>query len=414
MRHLHGAALAAALVALGLPASAEEALKPAASGEATLAAAEPVTVAQAAPPVDVAQPASIRTSPQTGASGDLGKPAVAPAPAKAQLYGYVNLQYARTDATFPAADVSTFEARRVRIGARGEVAPQIGYTVLFDAADTSLKDAYVAVKRLPVPGLELRLGQWKTPFGVEQPQSDTLSLWVNTSYVVQALARSTTTTSLSGSGDARDLGAGLVGRWAVRGRITAELAASVVNGAGPNRRDDLEEKNVWGRAGVSLKAGRATVRAGASYGYGHQLAGVGTNGRFDGAGAAVDDTSFYFLTYGTDLTLETPWLHAVGEVIQSERDVWNHETGARPNVNARGWYAGVYGKTPWNVGPVFRAERYDRNRAVADDLNERYTLGAYVDVLPVNARFVLNYELDASDRAVRTGDRVTALAQVVF
>ena len=310
--------------------------------------------------------------------------------------------------------MSPLEARRVRIGARGEVTPQIAYAVLFDAADTALKDAYVALRRLPVPGLELRVGQWKTPFGVEQPQSDTLSLWVSTSHVVQALARSTTTTSLAASADARDIGAGVIGKWEVGRGVGAELAASAVNGAGPNRRDDLDEKNVWGRAGVSVKAGSATVRAGASYGYGRQLAGLGTNARIDGVGTPADDTSFYFVTYGTDVTVETPWFHAVGEVIQSERDVWNRETGARPNVNARGWYAGVYGKTPWHVGPIFRAERYDRNRKAPDDLNERYTLGAYVDVLPVNARLVFNYELDESDRAVRTGARAIAFAQVIF
>lgn len=404
--HISRAALAAALVALAMPASAQDA-NPTAGDPAAA-----IQVAQVAP----TQPAP--------APSQLPPPATAPAKAAApvaasrvQLNGYVNLQYSRTDVPAPAKDVSTLEARRIRLGARGEVTPQIGYTILFDAADASLKDAFLALKKLPVPGLELRLGQWKTPFGVEQPQSDTRSLWVNSSYVVQALARSTSTTSVNGSGDARDLGVGFVGKWAVRDGAGVELAASLVNGAGPNRKDDLDEKNVWGRAGLSFEAGPATVRAGASYGYGHQVAGLGSASstpKFDGAGTAVDDTYFYFVTYGTDVTVETPWFYAVGEVIQSERDVWNHETGARPNVNARGWYAGIYGKTPWNLGPVFRAEKYDRNRKAGSDVNERYTLGAYLDVLPVNARFIFNYERDESQKPVRTGDRAIAFAQVIF
>lgn len=406
---ISGAALAAALLTLATPASGQDATKPA---ESTPAAA--VQVAQLGPP---SAPAPSQVPPAADAPAKVAAPAAA---SKAQLYGYVNFQYARTDAPSPANDASTLEARRVRLGARGDVTPQIGYAVLFDAADTSLKDAYVALKKLPVPGLELRLGQWKTPFGVEQPQSDTLSLWVNGSYVVQALARSTSTTSLNGAGDARDIGAGLVGRWALGRGAGVDLAASVVNGAGPNKKDDLDEKNFWGRAGLSFQAGPAKVRAGASYGYGHQVAGLGPvtattpTPRFDGVGTPVDDTYFYFATYGADVAVETPWLYAVGEVIQSERDVWNHATGARPNVNARGWYAGAYGKTPWNAGPILRVERYDRDRKVGNDVNERYTVGAYVDVLPVNARLVLNYELDRSQKPVRTGDRAIAFAQVIF
>jgi hypothetical protein len=335
-------------------------------------------------------------------------------PNRPQLWGFVNVQYTRTDAIAPLGDFSTIESRRARIGVRGDLTPHVGYAVLFDAADTSLKDAYGVLKRLPVPGLEVRVGQWKTPFGYEQPESDTKLLWVNGSYVVQALARATTTTSLTAAPDARDLGVGLVGKWAVGGPVGAELATSVTNGAGPNRRDDLEAKNVWGRAGLSARAGRATFRAGASYGAGQQLAGVGSNGRFDGVGTTIDDTSFHFLTYGADATVDTPWLFVAAELIQSERDVWNHESGARPNVNARGWYVGAYGKTPWNVGPVLRAEKYDRDRKAVNDVNERYTLGAYVDVLPVNARLVFNYELDRSQRPVRTGDRAVVLGQVIF
>ncbi|WP_242360362.1 porin [Anaeromyxobacter sp. SG17] len=342
-------------------------------------------------------------------------------PARAQektspvFYGVLNVQASRLDAPTPGATTSTVELRRARIGARGEVTPHVAYSFLFDAADASVKDAYAALQGFSLlPGLELRAGQWKTPFGYEQPESDTKLLWVTSSYVVAALARSTTTSSLTASSDARDLGLGVVGRWSIAGGLGADLAASVVNGAGPSRRDDLDEKNVWGRAGLSLAAGRTTVRAGGSYGYGRQLAGLGANGRFDGVGAAVDDTSFYFLTYGADATLDTPYLFAAAELIQSERDVFTAATGARSDALARGWYAGVYGKTPWNVGPVFRAERFDRNRTTAGDRNERYTVGAYVDLLPIKARLIANYELDQSQKAVRTGDRAVLFGQVIF
>jgi hypothetical protein len=373
-----------------------------------------LSLAQVEPAVNAAEPPPATVSP--AASPQLPPPPRTPSPVTPAapaargptLWGFIDAQFSHTDPHAPARGTSTFELRRARIGARGDVVPAVGYVVLFDGADTSLKDAYLAVKY--VPGLEIRMGQWKTPFGYEQSESDTKLLWVNTSYVVAALARGS---------DSRDLGAGTVGKWQLAGPLSGELSASFVNGAGPNKKDDLDEKNVWGRAGVGRKLGPASLRAGGSFGAGHQVQSLGANARFDGVGTPVDDAYFYFRTYGADVTLDTPWLFAAAELIQSERDVSKHTAPtavARSSLTARGWYAGIYGKTPWNLGPVFRAERFDPSRSDADDRSERYTIGAYLDVRPVSARLVFNYEIDASEKAStnRPGDRAIAFAQVVF
>jgi hypothetical protein len=403
MKTLTIAALGAVL-GIALPAAAQEA--PRADAAAPAGAVPAGALAQApalAPPTSA--PATAEVAPKTA------PPVKGPT---ATFYGFANVQYARTDAPAPTADSGTFEIRRARIGAKGDVvAESIGYNVLFDAADTSLKDAFLAAKQLGIPGLELRAGQFKTPFGYEQPESDTKLLWVYSSYVVQALARSTTTATVNTAPDSRDVGAAVLGKWSLPAGLGAELAAAVTNGAGPNRKDDLNEKNAWGRAGLTAKAGPASIRAGASYGYGHQLV-LGANGKYDGTAATTDDASFYFHTYGADVEVDSKWLFVAAEVIQSERDVRDHATGARSGYDARGWYAGVYGKTPWHVGPIFRAERYDRNRSAANDLNERYTVGAYADLLPVNARLIFNFELDESEKAVRTGNRAILFGQVIF
>lgn len=347
----------------------------------------------------------------------------APGPKAPTLYGYVNVQYSRTDAPSPAHDTSTFELRRARIGARGDLTPNVGYAALYDAADNSLKDAYGSIKKLPyLPGVELRVGQWKTPFGYENPVSDTQLLWVYTSYVVQGLARATSTNGRNAgdvyaTSDARDIGAGLLGKWGQGGPLGAELAVSVVNGSGPNRKDDLDTKNVWARAGITSTTPLGTVRAGGSFGHGRQVTFLGApTARFDGVGTPSDDSYVWFKTYGGDVQLDTRVFFAVAELIQSERDVTAYAAGvgAKSSFEARGWYAGIYGKTPWKLGPIFRAERFDRNRDAANDSNERYTLGAYVDVVPVNGRLIFNYEIDESDRPVRTGDRAILFAQVVF
>ncbi|BDG04046.1 porin [Anaeromyxobacter oryzae] len=368
-----------------------------------------------APPAPPA--ADAPTTPSAVAAPVVAKPAAAPASKGPTFWGFIDAQWSATDAPKPANDSSTFELRRARLGARGEVTPNVGYNVLFDGADTSLKDAYASLKAMPfLPGVELRFGQWKTPFGYEQPESDTKLLWVYSSYVVQALARSTSTTSLYATPDSRDLGAGLVGKWTA-GALGAELAGSYVNGAGPNRKDDLDTKNVWGRAGVLLKTDGGSLRAGASYGHGRQVAALGANGKFDGVGSPADDTYFWFKTYGADAELDLPFLFVAAEWIKSERDVTTYTSATastHSSFNARGWYVGAYGKSRWNVGPIFRAERFDRNRSTTNDLNERYTVGGYVDLLPVSARLIFNYEFDRSDAPVRTGDRAIVFGQVIF
>jgi hypothetical protein len=71
-----------------------------------------------------------------------------------------------------------------------------------------------------------------------------------------------------------------------------------------------------------------------------------------------------------------------------------------------------YGKSRWGLGPVARIEWFDPNRDVSGDFRRRYTLGAYYDHVPLNARIILNYELD--DSTQRRDDLLLVQTQVVF
>lgn len=346
-------------------------------------------------------------------------PAVEPPPVKSAFtlkvtpYGYLNFQYSRTDAPSPKADTHTFEFRRARVGLKGQVTPEIGFAVLYDGADNAMKDIYAALTY--VPNVELRLGQFKTPFGYEQVESDPRLLWLYNSYVVAALARGR---------DSRDLGVQAIGRWKLA-PFAIEASAAVVNGAGPNTKDDLDEKNVWARAGLSWSDQGMTARLGGSYGYGRQVASTGTDAKFGVQGAVLDDTYFFFHTAGADLSFDSPWVFAVAEWMTSSRRALRYSA---PGLNSAvtlqptGWYVGAYGKTPWGFGPIVRAEAAllpvtsgaNAGFALNPEWNRRYTVGAYYDVLPVNARLVVNYEFDESPAAQRTGNRFIAFAQVVF
>ncbi len=342
-------------------------------------------------------PKSPETSPAP--AGPAPDTTAAPSAAKATpnkrltVSGLLNVQYAYTDAPEGTRNASGFEIRRARIRASGELLPQVGYTVMVDGAtpDNVLKDAFVSLKL--IPGAEIRLGQFKTPFGYENPESDMRLLWVNTSFVVGSLARGL---------DPRDLGAVVVGNWALTGPLSLEATGAVVNGFLPTRRDDDQEKHLWGRAGLSAKLDVGTARAGVSYGRGRQ--------RAPGADRVInnaDDTFFWFNTLGVDVTFDSPWVFAVAEYMTSAR-----EPIGGTAFDASGWYLGAYGKTPWKAGPIFRAETFDPNNNAGQDLRRRYTLGAYYDLETLNARFIFNYELDRSE--VRAGNTAILFAQVVF
>ncbi|MFO0584003.1 MAG: porin [Anaeromyxobacter sp.] len=377
----------------------------------------------AAEPAAAAQPAAVQPAP---APAPEKKPEAAkPAFPKFTVWGFIDAQWSRLDPPAPTKPTSTFELRRARIGVKGDVTPYTGFNILWDGADTALKDAYANLKNVPgLPGLELRFGQWKTPFGYEQPESDTKLLWVNSSYVVNFLARATTVATASTASDSRDAGLGVIGAWDV-GPVKAELNASFVNGVGPNKKDDLEQKNLWARGGASTKVGPATVRAGLSIGNGQQVVATGANAKFDGIGTRVDDTYQWFLTYGGDVEVDTPWFFCAAEWIRSEKDQQAFTTTGtgtaavlaekRSSFNADGWYAGIFGKTPWGAGPILRVEQYDRNEHVKGNFNRRTTVGAYYDIVaPVSSRIIFNYELDHSDKSVKTGDKAYVFVQMMF
>ncbi|MBK9518601.1 MAG: porin [Anaeromyxobacter sp.] len=375
---------------------------------ALLSQAEPASPSVTTPPAaPVSAPAPVVAPAPAPASA---APAIAP---KLTVFGFLNLQYSATDKAAPTANTSTFENRRARLGLRGEVAPGLGYLLVYDGADSALKDAYLSAR--PGFGVEVRAGQLKTPFGYEQSEADTRLLWVYNSAVIVNLARGR---------DSRDQGVQAAWKGTVMGPLSAEVIAAVVNGAGPNAKDDLVEKNLWSRAGLSAAVAGGTVRLGISYAHGHQVSSTGTDGKFGVQGAVLDDTYFWFHTTGADLTWDSPWAFVAVEAIQSRRHQRRFTAPTAStvtNLAAWGWYAGAYGKTPWHLGPVFRAELYEPNDASAtvNDRTERYTVGAYYDVLPVSARFILNYEFDESDRAVRAaasgvGNRLVLFAQVMF
>ena len=315
-------------------------------------------------------------------------------PSRMKISGYLQLQYNNPIDTNgdDTADHRTFIVRRTRVRVKGEITQGIRYKLTFDPSSKDwLDDAYVAV--VLVPHHELRVGQQKTQFGYENPESSKRLLTVNRALVSQRLAQGP---------DLRDIGVGLLGDWRWAGGFGVDYQMTLVNGDGPNDgNDSTNGKNLWGRVGLSLVAGPETaIKLGTSYARGDDIWHAPEDD------PTMVDTLYRFWRWGTDLELWTPFVVAAAEYVRGSDGL---PTG---RVRSSGWYATAYGRLPGNFGPVVRAEAFDPNLDLPDDGRTLYTFGAYYDLSPERVRLLLNYELERS--SVRQDDVLYAWTQVVF
>jgi len=320
------------------------------------------------------------------------EPARSPVPA---VSGYVQAQF--TDGIDHDGDgeeaAQSFLLRRVRIRAKGEIHPGLGYTVMLDPSTPSnlLRDGFVSVGL--VPRHEIRIGQQKTQFGYENPESSTRLLTINRARASDQLGRGP---------DLRDIGLGLLGAHPLPAALKVEYALTLVNGAGPNRLvDDTTRKSFWGRTGLRLERA-VDVRAGFSYGNGDRLDLATTPDE------PSDDFEVRFQRLGGDVEISTNWFFVAAEILAGSNE--NRATGA--TTEARGGYLSAYGRTSIGLGPLVRAEWLDPDLDAAGDLYRRITVGAFYDFIPTTARLVVNWERDLSDDTL--DDAFLMFAQLLF
>jgi phosphate-selective porin O/P len=332
----------------------------------------------------------------TGLLAGAGARADAPAVnLKPQLYGDIQVEISagfdgNGDGVAPTTSVFLHEAR---VGVKGEVLPSLGYNFLVDLATVNnlVRDAYIWTKL--VPHHELRIGQQKTLFGYENPEAATNLFVIDRSFVSDALARGP---------DLRDLGLGMLGTWELPAGFGVDYQLTAVDGAGANVvSDDTPRKNLWGRAGGSYQGGGWTVKLGVSGATGDR------HFKAD-AVAMTPERTVVFTRLGVDVRADAPWAFALFEGVRG----WDTPSTGGGVTSGAGFYALVAGKTPWNLGPIVRVEAFDRDFGAPGDLLRRYTVGAYADVKQVNARLLVNLEIDDSE--TRRDHALVSWVQVVF
>jgi hypothetical protein len=273
-----------------------------------------------------------------------------------------------------------FFLRRVRAKVQGKVlGDRVGYVVMFDVAGIQrpLRDGFI--KLAVLPDQELRIGQFKVPFGWENPTSSTVLPTIERTLVSDRLARGP---------DLRDIGLGLFGsvRLADDWKLTNGLA--VVNGAGANNAESTPRKDAFARLGVARGKLFSAGVSGATVQY------------IQGSGSAAAQTSS--VRFGVDASVDYGPVFFVAEVIRGR-------TRQPVRSSPFGFYAMGMVRGPMGLQGVARYERFD-SRIAGTDPQERVTLGA--NLLSDNAKLKLmvNYRVDLKGE----DDLLLAQTQVLF
>jgi hypothetical protein len=243
-----------------------------------------------------------------------------------------------------------------------------------------------------IPRHELRIGQQKTQFGYENPESSAKLYCVNRTEVSDNLSRGV---------NLRDIGIGLLGSLKINDKLRLEDAVTFVNGsgryvAGPD--DFRKAKNVWGRTGIRYKNNSWLCRFGVSGGTGD----IKDPG--DDLLDPADDVLINFKRFGTDVQADHNYFFFAGEYVMASDKVEDTLS------DEAGYYAILCGKTKWKTGPLLR---YD----VMGDEWKRWTAGIYYGLPADRFRVLVNYEYrgyKSEDSPMGLDDRLYVQLQVVF
>jgi phosphate-selective porin OprO/OprP len=291
-----------------------------------------------------------------------------------------------------------FVLRRARLFATGTYAENISFKIESDFGNNSisnktglsgqLTDAYISWTQHPEASF--RLGQFKTPFGYEQLQSDTK---------IYTIERSLPNDRIT---IGRQVGAMMYGDVANK---SVGYSVAAFNGTGTNTSINDNQKFLWvGRVTgvvIDTKSGDNKVKLTAGLNYFSTLDKANTtlattlNGRRLGSGADVQ------FVYGP-AEIQAEWLGAESHPL----------TGTV--TKGTGWaLLGAYSFTPKWQG-VARFEEYDSNTATPNTTTNVWTFGINYLLKGDDLKLSLDYLSGKQSSPTPHGDRVIARMQIMF
>lgn len=260
-----------------------------------------------------------------------------------------------------------FTFNRARLGVVGSIPYDIDYYLSAEFSGFSnsenkvhLLDAYVSYTRFG-KWAKLTMGQFKSPFSLEQNTACSGLYTVNRSDVVNQLA-----------GPQRDLGLMLSGG---HDSLGFQYSLGIMNGSGMNNIDDNTNKNIVGRfvvgpfkgfkVGGSFKAGKITPTD--TEEKLNDIYRVALEGQYSWKGLLLQGE----FIYGQDKLYsasKVPVYGGCGGIIgyDTKQPGTYHKSGA--------WVIASY-KTKYNIEPVVKFDTYDSDHAARYTRVNNYTLG---------------------------------------
>lgn len=273
-----------------------------------------------------------------------------------------------------------FKIHRARFGISGKLDELIIYNVVLGAIETPdnnphLVNAFVGLNYSPY--LQVRLGQFLLPFGLEGPQPIFLNLVIERTMVIKRL---------NPFKMFRDIGLQLSGKYK-----SFNYAVAVINGTGANSSDDNNAKDILGRIGFSPVQ---NIKIGISSHFGKYASNTKKN--LDRRRYALD---IKFAHKGLQLRSE----------IQNRND---EQVDGSIKVNT-GWYILSAYKVTQKLEPIIRYEQYFPN---AHDLKVKSDIIAlgFNYYLSGNGRVSVNYEFKNDIEHTDAVNLLTAQLQIVF
>lgn len=287
---------------------------------------------------------------------------------------------------------STLFIRRAELYAKGSLQENLSYEFVYDlsASTDPVRDAFVDLKMIPM--VDIRLGQFRIPFGIETQTSSKKLLFIDRMLITNPDNEQTSSKGLtsvkSGFVQERDLGLRLSGR-PMTEPIGIDYAIAVINGSDKNTTDKNDKKEIVGRLGISLMKG---LTIGGS-GYFGKSPEKDTTGAFTGENIQRN-------RMGADLEFRPmePLL------VRTE-----YISGKDNTVKFNGYYALIAYRLPINVEPVARYEHLDPDTGKSNNGITRTTLGVNYYLVGYT-KVQVNYEI-RDDKANSKVDNM-ALAQI--
>jgi hypothetical protein len=158
-----------------------------------------------------------------------------------KISGIVNMRYQYSDA---GEGSNGFDIRRARLAFRGDVTPSLDYCVQVEfAGNPKILDAFVNWHAMN--GFNIKAGEFKIPFSLENPYGAHALEMVDNSMVIINLSGYNDVSGISANG--RDIGVDVYGKFSpVDDYNVFEYSAGLFNGNGINVADNNRSKDFSG------------------------------------------------------------------------------------------------------------------------------------------------------------------------